>query len=555
MLTKSFSTTLLLALALAAPAAASSRALTAPTKHAAKPAADKATATVATTAPTASAPRATERAATAQPKSAPAPRPGFFHRAASGFKNTFFGQAKAKLASVLAKPRMAVRTASVKARFRVLDLRDRSRTVGGLFHSRVAGLLHRVQSSREEEPQYSHAIFHFINGRNNLEGYAQEDLNEIVEGSKGDPNTVHVVEMSTLKDPVARRYMIVNGTKKELAPAGTVDFGNPNDAYKFFEWGLTAKNGNKPMFAAKQYDFSLWDHGGAVGGDMYDEKTGNHFNLSQYGQVFPQTDKAGLHIADFCLGGNIEHMAEIYAGTRSKTPGAHIYVASEETEPGEGHDYIGAGKLIAKNPNASLAQQGKLWVKSYIDSYSTGKQKQDVQSAALDVDGVANLLPRMRVFSKELIAAANAGEKNTLMNDASQTQHFYFASQRDLYDFARLVAQNTQRPSLKTAANEIMDYVKDKVVIANQTTPGDTRYQNSHGLAIWLPTESSVAQDTQRLESFNGGTTAPPGYDGFRAPMLPASAIQSIARGDDYQNTAFAKLVPEWVQFTKMLSQ
>ena len=50
-------------------------------------------------------------------------------------------------------------------------------------------------------------------------------------------------------------------------------------------------------------------------------------------------------------------------------------------------------------------------------------------------------------------------------------------------------------------------------------------------------------------------TQAPPGYEGFRAPMLPHSAIQSIARGDDYQNTAFAKLVPEWVQFTNLLRQ
>src|SRR6185295_18502392 len=108
--------------------------------------------------------------------------------------------------------RMGIRTTETHSTFRLLDARDKAVVFRHAFGADLANAAHavgRVLTGRErEEPQYARAMFHFINGRNNLQEDAVKDLGEIVAGSRGDTRTVHVVEMATLDNPVAHRYRV-----------------------------------------------------------------------------------------------------------------------------------------------------------------------------------------------------------------------------------------------------------------------------------------------------------------------------------------------------------
>jgi hypothetical protein len=494
----------------------------------------------------------------ATPRALPqgAPRPDTAHPATTSPQGPGNG-----LRRTLSSLETHAHTAATVARFRMLDVRDQARVLRRAFGGKIAFAIdtagHAVGARPDAAPEYQRAMFHFIDGRNNLESDAVKDVDQLVKGSVGDTRTVHVVEMATLEDPIAHRFKVYNGTKTDLGKVDGVDFGKADAAHDFYHWGLTAKDAQgKPVFGAKQYDFSMWDHGGAFGGDMFDDTTGNHIALSTYGRVFPETDKAGVHVADFCLGGNVEHMTEIAMGTRTGSPGAHIYVASEETEPGEGHDYIGVGKAFVANPNMDLRAQGKTWVHTYVSSYSNGSQGHErVQSAALDIDGVANLVPRLRIFSKELIQAADAGERGLLVQQAKATQGFAVPGQRDLYDFAKRVSATTGRPSLKAAAGELMSYLDTKVISYNEINPDNKQHANAHGLAIWLPTSDSE-RALERIQTAAITGHVPASYQGYRIASMPASFWQSVrGASSDYANTAFAKAAPEWVAFTKIMAK
>lgn len=165
-----------------------------------------------------------------------------------------------------------------------------------------------------------------------------------------------------LLDPDGVSGSIADGTARY---AWEENLSDPETLKAFINYG--AEN-----YPAKKYDLILWDHGGgAVDGFAYDEysENGSMMSLPQIldavsdNAVTAEGGRFDFIDFDACLMNSVEMNLALSDYT-------DYYIASAETEPGNGQDYRGWLDLLGEAPGMNTFALGTVLVDDYIGFYT-----------------------------------------------------------------------------------------------------------------------------------------------------------------------------------------
>ncbi len=332
----------------------------------------------------------------------------------------------------------------------------------------------------------------FVNAKNNLESYGLSDVNEMeMIGSSDEVNIV--AELGRLPGyssadgdwKGSRRYLIEKDANKYAITSPVLmeipdsDMGSWEYLVGFTKWSME-------KFPAENYMLVVWNHGSGWNKDnmfesskglSYDDTTGNHMTTPEIRLALEKIGKIGIFSMDACL----MQMAEVAYEIKDYT---EYVIASEETEPADGYTYDTFLGPLVNNPNMDGAELSKATVDSYIAHYaSAGRSGTQSSIKTSGFNGFVSLL------NDWINTAMAANEKEAVVNAKNGAQDFYYSSNKDIYHFVQLVAQNTKNEGLIAKSNNLLKFMKDNLISYNNTT--GYSYDNAYGLAVYMPSYSS----------------------------------------------------------------
>ncbi len=324
----------------------------------------------------------------------------------------------------------------------------------------------------------------------------------------------------------ARRYYITRDddllriNSKMVADLGEVSMADTKTLIDFVTWAIKT-------YPADNYALILSDHGMGWPGGFSDDApkakkdtsialvdaAGSQMYLMEIDQALAEIRKqTGLERfelvgMDACLMAGVEVFTAL-------APHARYAVASQETEPALGWAYTSFLQTLTANPDANGAELGKMIVKSYIDedqrivddkaraaylrqgaSASSGNvtSKQLAKEIGNDVTLTAvdlGALPALNTALNKL-AYALQNENQAVVAKARTYARSYSsvfgddvpASYLDLGNLAKLVAQESGKAEVKTAAAQVETAVS-KFVVAEKHGPSKS---GSTGVSIYFP--------------------------------------------------------------------
>ena len=221
-------------------------------------------------------------------------------------------------------------------------------------------------------------------------------------------------------------WEMADGWLYEVDNMGLVNMGNPSTLRDFIIYCTNNFPGNK-------YGLIMWDHGGgSIAGFGHDEKFNDDaLTLLDMKLAF---EEAGLRENkleflgfDACLMATVE-MAVLAAEY------AHVMIASEDLEPGDGWDYIFLSALN-NNPNMSGFDLGKVIVDTFMDFY--GLDSDELLSlSVVDLAYVNPVMDAMGQLMKIASGSINSSSSPTFHQLAERrgiTKTFGEGSPRDNY--------------------------------------------------------------------------------------------------------------------------
>jgi len=218
-------------------------------------------------------------------------------------------------------------------------------------------------------------------------------------------------------------WEVIDGWLYEVTSVGQISMGDPATLREFIEYGM--KN-----YPAKKYGLIMWDHGGgSIAGFGHDENfNDDSLTLQEMKLAF---EEAGLRENkleflgfDACLMATVE-MAVLAADY------AHVLIASEDLEPGDGWDYVFLSALN-HDPGMSGLTLGKYIVDTFMDFY--GPDSDELLS--LSVVDLARVHPVMETTGR-LMSLASQEIKSDNFHELARrrgiTKTFGDGSPRDNY--------------------------------------------------------------------------------------------------------------------------
>jgi len=190
-------------------------------------------------------------------------------------------------------------------------------------------------------------------------------------------------------------WQLDDGWLNEIKSMGNVNMGNPNTLRDFITFSM--KN-----YPAQKYGLIMWNHGGgSIAGFGHDENfSDGSLTLGDMQKAFEESGlrKQKLEFLGFdaCLMASIE-MAIIASDY------AHVLIASEDLEPGDGWDYNFLSVLNI-NPNISGLNLGKVIVDTFMDFY--GEDSDEILS--LSVVDLSKVAPVMDAMGELMTVALNS---------------------------------------------------------------------------------------------------------------------------------------------------
>ena len=335
----------------------------------------------------------------------------------------------------------------------------------------------------------------YMDGDNNLEQYAVDDLNEMeAVGSTEKVNIVVQFDRHPGYDNTngdwtnTKRYYVtkdIHGydsviTSSEITNMGEVNMGDPNELASFVNWAKTD-------YPADHYLLVLWDHGSGwkgfpqpLRGVCTDETDGDELSISEVAAALKSVTCSGdcpLDIVGFdaCFMGMVEVDYEIL-------PFAHYRVGSEEYEPGDGWDYVKVLTFLAANPSALPPVVSAKIVETYMNFYGyTGFETQ----SAVHLNPTSTVVEALDVFALHL---AGAFQYQTEIQKARLlTESFSDPDYIDLYHFAQLIRSLVPHRGIQKDALVLMGAINQAVIKEGHGAMNS----NAHGMSIYFPAQSA----------------------------------------------------------------
>lgn len=328
----------------------------------------------------------------------------------------------------------------------------------------------------------------FMNGKNDLEGYALRDMNEMEMAGSTDKVNI-VVELGRMAGyssadgnwAGSRRYLVQKDdapdkiTSPVLQKLGRVDMGDCRNLVRFINWA-------KAAYPAKKYMLIVWNHGtgwdkaaspGSDKGISYDHETGNYINTPQLGWALRAAGKVNVYASDACLMQMVEVAYEL-------KDAAQYIVGSEEAEYGGGYPYDKILAALIAKPSMGAKSAGRLIVNAYAAHYKAlGKiyTHSLIRTAALP-----GFLALVNDFADAMLLT---WDKSLVRNVVRNTRSYYQWDNRDMAHFAALMAVHGDDAAIRAKAAAVRSYITDSLVVHNRASAGG--YEQSHGIAAYLP--------------------------------------------------------------------
>jgi len=362
-------------------------------------------------------------------------------------------------------------------------------------------------------PQWTFLIF--MNGDNDLEDAAIEDINEME--MIGSTDKVQIIvqidrnpgyDMSNGNWTDTRRIFIKKDddpheiTSPVIEKLGEVNMGDYKEFVNFILWGM--KN-----YPAKKYLVCFWNHGAGWAdyldaniykGISYDDTDETHITTTDLSKALAEVYKTlgrkiDIVAFDACLMGMIEIAYEI-------KDYAHVMIASEEVEPGDGWPYNDILRRANRKKVIKRCDLAKLIVKTYGLSYKNGSQgTNSVTQSAIrlcKINSVKSALNKLAYKFISNLKRDKEGElKKSLMFCIKKCQSFYYEPYKDLADFAKFVKRKVKKQDIKVIAEKLIQKVKDAVI---QNWVHGEGLENSHGLSIYIPNVWNYKEDYATLK-------------------------------------------------------
>ncbi len=361
----------------------------------------------------------------------------------------------------------------------------------------------------------------FMNGDNNLEDAAFDDLNEMER--VGSSDDVNIVVQADYYDSLANtyRYYITQDSNTQTVSSSAVstlseqDMSDPDVLKDFITWAVT-------YYPAEHYVLVLWNHGagwkGEEQGDQHplfrgissDDTSESIMSITQLRSAL--TDAAvtfDIIGFDACLMGMLEVAYEV------KDNAAYM-VGSEDNEPGDGWPYDLWLQYLVNNPTADASTLASQIVDEYYTSYSSARVS--ITQSAFDLSKMSDLRDAVYDFGNQLKDDVSLTDVGTIR---SSTQQYSDTKNVDLYRFAELVNEDSGTSSAaQSAAQAVMDQVDATVVNSRYlTATGSNNLDNSHGISIFFPTSSQITSNDhdayQSLKFVEDSRTVGSGWQGF----------------------------------------
>ena len=208
---------------------------------------------------------------------------------------------------------------------------------------------------------------------------------------------------------------------------------------------------------------------------------------------------AGVHLDvinfDACLMGMYEVLYE-FNGL------VDYMVFSEETEPGNGDPYDTILAALVATPSMSAETLSATIVEKYYDSYLNDRIE-GITKSAVDMSYVDDLHTQVVALADGIV-----NEYNTIsstVSAAQQVQDYEYVENHDLYAFADYLSTYLSPGDTKTTAAAILNTVTSMVVANRAYGRG---VDDSHGIAIYAPTQNQVSSDSANNDLTSYGQLA-----------------------------------------------
>jgi len=367
----------------------------------------------------------------------------------------------------------------------------------------------------EEREMADWTIIVYLDGDNNLEGAAIEDLNEMeTVGSNGKMHILVIIDR-------AKGYDTSNGdwegakvlymekdadsskvTSIELEDLGEINMGDPEVLINFTTWVMDE-------YPARHYLLDFWNHGGAFMGVCWDDDvpgSTHHDNIDLENMSYALgaiTAHLGRKIDivafDACLMGTVSVMYSLYGYT-------DVAIASGPVEPNEGWPYELILSDLASRTSMTPRELASRIVIDYIESYSDREDdpidSPKVTQAAWDMERMPEVFTAVNEFGMAL--AMNSGLPPggsapgiAVARNAAHSYDIYAIAGVDLnvayplYDLYDLASRIIDEPTIMDEDLErSADRVKVAVKAANiETSAGLVAGMNDiMGLSAYFPT-------------------------------------------------------------------
>jgi len=253
-----------------------------------------------------------------------------------------------------------------------------------------------------------YTIMIYMNG-SDLEsdfGAATTDLVEILESGLDSKNANVIIltggtkrwQNDVIPETECIIWEVIDGWLSEVTSMGKISMGDPTTLRDFINYGIKC-------YPAEKYGLILWDHGGgSIAGFGHDEKFADaSLTLADMRQAFEEAglkqNKLEFLGFDACLMATIE-MAVIAADY------AHVLIASEDLEPGDGWDYVFLSALN-HDPYMSGFELGEVIVDTFMDFF--GPNSDEILN--LSVIDLSKVRPVMEEMGR-LTSLASSGIKS-----------------------------------------------------------------------------------------------------------------------------------------------
>lgn len=354
--------------------------------------------------------------------------------------------------------------------------------IGGVIPGEVCNAATIPGSVGDSEEEYKWTVLCYFCG-SDLEswdeecGCASEDIIEMMDATTGCDDVRFVVrtggsdcDHEYFKNDSTLTFVIENGEATSVGKTELRDMGETDTLKDFLKYGVE-------MYPAEHTAVILWNHGGgAMGGCCYDELfEDSHLTLPEMRDAFDEAcagyDKKLDFIAYDCCNMACLELANIL------TPYADYFIASQETMPGTGFDYVGFGSYLCEHSDSDAETAGLKLCECYwqegIDLYDSD----GITVSMTDLNAMEEFMVDFREFCEGLSDVSGSFEgRDDFIDELGASGDFGFGTY-DLATFLDICAPYT------TDGEELSSELERTVIYA-QGTGSRGSYS---GLSIYIP--------------------------------------------------------------------